>query len=157
MKRKKVLIAMDYNPTAQKVAEAGYAMASAMNAEVILFHVISDPVYYSSPEYSPIMGFAGYLGVGVVQLTVDDLEKESYRFLEKSKLHLHDETIKTMVGGGEFAESILSTAKDIHADIIVLGSHSRRWLEEILVGSVAEKVLRHSAIPLFIVPTRQKK
>ena len=51
-KIKKVLIALDYNPTAQKVAETGYSISKAMNAEVILLHVISDPVYYSSIEYS---------------------------------------------------------------------------------------------------------
>jgi nucleotide-binding universal stress UspA family protein len=49
---KKVLIALDYNPTAQKVAEVGFSMAKAMNAEITLLHVIADPVYYSSPGYS---------------------------------------------------------------------------------------------------------
>ena len=53
---KKVLIALDYDKSAQKVAAAGYEMAKAMNAEVVLLHVISDPVYYASVEYSPIMG-----------------------------------------------------------------------------------------------------
>jgi nucleotide-binding universal stress UspA family protein len=47
-KLKKVLIALDYDPTAQKVAETGYSLAKTMGAEVILLHVISDPVYYSS-------------------------------------------------------------------------------------------------------------
>ena len=56
---KKVLIALDYDPTAQKVAETGNLLAGSMNAEVILLHVISDPVYYSSMDYSPIMGFSG--------------------------------------------------------------------------------------------------
>ena len=60
-KMKKVLIALDYNPTAQKVAETGFSMAKAMNAEVTLLHVISDLVYYSSAEYSPIMGFTGIM------------------------------------------------------------------------------------------------
>ena len=40
---KKVLIALDYDKTSKKVAAAGYTMAKAMNAEVILLHVISDP------------------------------------------------------------------------------------------------------------------
>jgi len=57
---KKVLIALDYNPTAQKVAEAGFSVAKTMNAEVILLHVVSEPVYYSSEEYSPIMGSNGF-------------------------------------------------------------------------------------------------
>ena len=58
-KMKKVLIALDFNPTAQKVAEIGFSMAKSMNAEVILLHVITDPVFYSTAGYSPIMGFTG--------------------------------------------------------------------------------------------------
>jgi hypothetical protein len=45
---KKVLIALDYNPTAQKVAETGFSMAKSMNAGITLFHVISYQAYYSA-------------------------------------------------------------------------------------------------------------
>ena len=82
-KMKKVLIALDYNPTAQKVAESGYSIAKAMNAEVILLHVISDQVYYSSMEYSPIMGFTGYMDSNLWQLNnVDSLKDASDESLE---------------------------------------------------------------------------
>jgi len=157
-KMKKVLIALDYNPTAQKVAEVGFSMAKSMNAEVILLHVISDPVYYSSTEYSPIMGFSGYMDMGELQLdSVDGLKKASQHFLDKSIQHLGDKAILTLVKEGDFAESILEAAKEVHADIIVVGSHSRKWLENIVMGSVTEKVLHHTSIPLLIVPTKQKK
>lgn len=156
-KKQKVLIAMDYNPTAQKVAEYGYSLAQSMNAEVTLLHVISDPVYYSSMEYSPIMGFSGFIDMGGLQLTVEDLKKAAQQFLNKAKHHLHDQSIGTIIKGGDFADAILTTAKELHADIIVLGTHSRRWLEEILLGSVTEKVLHHTTTPLFIVPTKKKK
>lgn len=152
----KVLIALDYNPTAQKVAEAGFSMAKAMNAEIILLHVISDPVYYSSTDYSPIMGFNGFLEMGHSQPdNVDSLKKASQQFLDKSKQHLGDKTIQTLVLEGDFAESILKTAKDLPADIIVMGTHSRKWLENIVMGSVTEKVLNHTTIPLFIIPTKK--
>jgi len=153
---KKILIALDYDPTAQKIAESGFALAQAIGAEVILLHVISDPVYYSSTDYSPIMGFTGYLNTDPLQLnTIEMLKTASLNFLEKSKNHLGDQTIQTMVAEGDFADAILKTAKSIHADIIVMGSHSRKWLENIVMGSVAEEVLRHSTIPLYIIPTKK--
>ncbi len=153
---KKVLIALDYNPTAQKVAETGFSLAKTMGAEVTLLHVITDPVYYSSTEYSPIMGFTGFMDTGPLQLdSVDGLKKASQHFLDKAKHHLGDKNIKTLVKEGDFAESILKAAKDLHVDIIVMGSHSRRWLDEILMGSVTEKVLHHTSIPLFIIPTKK--
>src|SRR5450759_4962933 len=141
-KVKKVLIALDYNPTAQKVAEVGFSMAKAMKAKVVLLHVISDPIYYSSIEYSPIMGFTGFMDTSQLQLnTVEALKKASLHFLDKSRIHLGDKTIQTLVEEGDFADAILSTAKATHADIIVMGSHSRKWLENIVMGSVTEKVL----------------
>jgi nucleotide-binding universal stress UspA family protein len=155
---KKILIALDYDPTAQKVAEAGFSMAKTMGAEVVLLHVISDPVYYSSVEYSPIMGFSGYMEMDPVQLeSVDGLKKASLQYLDNVKQHLGDIAIQTMVGEGDFAETIIKTAKNIHADGIVLGSHSRKWLENIVMGSVTEKVLHLTSIPLIIIPTKKHK
>jgi nucleotide-binding universal stress UspA family protein len=154
----KVLIAMDYNPTAQTVAEAGYRFAKSMDAAITLLHVISDPVYYYSVEYSPIMGFNGFIDPGLVQRKdVHNLKKAALEFLYKSRNHLGDESITTMVAEGDFAESIMETAKSIGADIIVLGSHSRKWLENILTGSVTEYLIRHSRIPLLIIPTKKVK
>jgi nucleotide-binding universal stress UspA family protein len=156
-KVKKVLIALDYNPTAQKVAEVGFSIAKTMNAEIILLHVISDPVYYYSTEYSPIMGFNGFMETSQIQLdSVDGLKQAALHFLDKSRHHLGDKSIQTLIKEGDFADSILQAAKELHADIIILGSHSRKWLENILMGSVTEKVLRHTPVPLFIIPTKKQ-
>jgi nucleotide-binding universal stress UspA family protein len=155
---KKVLIALDYNPTAQKVAETGYLLSKTMGAEVILLHVITDPVFYTSMDYSPIMGLNNYMDMNPLRLdSIEGLKMASQYFLDKSKQHLDDETIQTVVKEGDFAETILNTAKEMNADIIVMGSHSQKWLENIIMGSVTEKVLNHTSIPLFIVPTKQKK
>jgi len=157
-KMKKVLIALDYDPTAQLVAETGYLLARTMKAEVILLHVVTDPSYYASKEHVTIMGFAGFVEEVPLHLDIlDGLRKESQRFLNKSKLHLADEAIETLVKEGEISETILKAAKNLHADVIVMGSHSRKWLENIVMGSVTEKVLHHTTIPLFIIPTKQKK
>jgi nucleotide-binding universal stress UspA family protein len=151
---KKVLIALDYDPTAQKVAEKGYSLSKTMNAEVILLHVIGSSNYYSSLEYSPIMGFSGFTNTGLLEtIDVSVLKETSQDFLDKTKDHLGDETIQTYITEGDFAEAILESAKDLKVDVIVMGSHSRRWLDKVLMGSVTEKVVAHSKIPLFIVPT----
>ena len=152
----KVLIALDYEPTAEKVAEAGYALAKAMDAEVVLLHVTNIPVYYSSAEYSPIMGFGGFIGMDIMQPDItEQLNRSSLDFLQKSKEHLGDNNINTLVAEGETADAILETASNINADLIVLGSHSRRGLDAILMGSVTEKVLAHSKVPLYIIPTKK--
>jgi nucleotide-binding universal stress UspA family protein len=155
-KLKRVLIALDYDPTAQKVAEDGFSLAKAMGAKATLLHIIADPVYYSALDHVTIMGFAGYQNITPFQNdTIGVLINESREFLRKSKQHLGDDSIDTVVKEGDIADSILSTAKDLKSDIIVMGSHSRKWLEKIIMGSVAEKVLNNSTIPLFIIPTKK--
>lgn len=156
-KVKKVLIALDYNPTAQKVAEEGFAIGRAMNAEITLLHVISDSVYYASTEYSPIMGFNGFIDMGQQQIeSSEGLKTAALSFLDKSRQHLGDKSINTIVKEGDFADIILATAKEMKADLIIIGSHSRKWLENIVMGSVTEKILHHTSIPLCIIPTKKR-
>ena len=154
---KKVLIALDYNPSAQKVAEMGYLIAKAMKAEVVLLHVINESSYYSAVTHGTIMGFPGYIDPGLTNIsTPAELKKKSLDFLEKTKLHLKDETIAIeAIEGFAAAANILKVAEKVNADLIVIGSHSRRWLEKILVGSVTEEVLRDSKIPLYIIPIKE--
>jgi nucleotide-binding universal stress UspA family protein len=157
-RKKKVLIALDYDPSAQKVAEVGYSLAKIMGAEAILFHVMMDPTYYSSTEHVTIMGFAGYMDTVPTQLdSHKGLEKTAQHFLDQSKHHLGDEAIITMVAEGDISESILKTSKDIDSAIIVMGSHSRKWLENIVMGSVTKTALLQTIIPHFIIPTRRQE
>lgn len=154
---KKILVALDYDPTAQKVAEEGYALGKAMGAEVTLLHVVSDPVYYATRDYTPIMGFDGYLDTGPQDIeSIDALVEASYHYLEQTRKFLGDETIQTKVAEGDSAEAIIKISRDSKFDIIVMGSHSQKWLEKIVMGSVTEKVLKVSAIPLYIVPTGKR-
>ena len=75
----------------------------------------------------------------------------------KIKKHLNDSKIKTLVESGHFAEVILKTAKHLKADMIIMGSHSQKWLEKVLIGSTTENVLNQTQIPLLIIPTKKKK
>ena len=89
---KKILIAIDYNPCAQKIAETGFEYARAMNAEVCIVHAIADIAYYSM-EYSPIMGFDGF-GPDRSFNSIEEQEKEAKRFLETVVKHLGMKQLK---------------------------------------------------------------
>ncbi len=144
----KILIALDYDESAQKVAETGYALAKTMNAKVILLHVVYEPpIYYNS-----------YMFMRNLHVDInEDLKKSTEYFLEKTKHFLGDETIGTLVAEGEIPDTILETASLYKADMIIMGSHSRKWLESILLGSATEKVLEKSTLPLFIVSTKKQE
>lgn len=154
---KKVLIALDYEPTAEKIAETGYTIATALNAEVVLLHVIAEPAYYSSMEYSPIMGFTGFMDTfdaGLSDVLKNDIKTLSQEFLDKSKKHLGNESIKTLLAEGSFAETIVESAENEQADLIVMGSHSRRGLDKLLMENVAGKVLHLSKVPVLVIPIK---
>lgn len=153
----KIIIAIDYSPTAQTVAELGYILGKSMKAEVVLLHIIEDVGYYFSRIYDPIMGFGGFtngafLGADVIQI----IEKEANDFLEKVKMHLNDKSIQKLVIQGNIADSILETAKKEKCDLIVLGTHSKSKIEEFLLGSTAHYLINHSTIPIYVIPMKNK-
>lgn len=150
MKTKKILIALDYDPTAQKVSEAGYALATALNAEVTLLHVVAQIVNYNTPDMA-------YLDISSINLnSIETLKLVAQNFLNKTKKHLANPSIQIIIKEGDSADSILEVAAEIGATTIVMGSHSQRWLESIVMGSVTQEVLRNSTIPLHIIPTKKR-
>lgn len=152
---KKILIALDYDPAAEKIAEKGLELARSMNGEVILLHVVAEAIYYSAQTYSPIMGYEGFNNMDILQQpNVPELKQAAQDYLNTSKKHLGDDSIQTVVKEGDFSEAIVDAAKEVSADIIVLGSHGRSGLDKLLLGSVAEQVLHRTEIPLYIIPTK---
>jgi len=126
-----------------------------LHAHTILLHITSHATYYSSLNYSPILGFDSFSNVDVVQTnTVEELKRTAEDYLDSMKWNLGDETIQTIIKEGDFAENISQTAKEMNADIIVMGTHSRKGLDKVFLGSVAENVLHHTTIPLFIIPVK---
>jgi nucleotide-binding universal stress UspA family protein len=69
---------------------------------------------------------------------------------------LGDPSTKTLIKDGDAGEAIVEASDNLGVNVVVLGSHSRRGLDKILMGSVAEKVLRKSKIPLYIIPVSEK-
>ena len=148
---KKVLIALDYGLSAQKIAEKGVELASSMNAKVTLLHVVAEEGYYSSMDSAPFMGFYGYNFFNMIDSP--SLIGSSLNFLKKIKEHLKNSEIEIQAVAGDFATVILETSQ--HFDMVVLGAHSHNWLEKAVMGSVTESVLAKTKIPLFIIPINE--
>lgn len=157
-KTKKVLIALDYDSSAQKVADIGFEIANSMQAEITLMHVLADVNYYSATAFSPIIGFMGFNETDIAHFAKEDgLKDATANYLNKVKKKLGDEKIKIAIKDGDFSDEILEEAQKMHADFIVMGSHSRSWLSDILMGSVVEKVFKNTSIPLIIIPIKDEK
>jgi nucleotide-binding universal stress UspA family protein len=71
--------------------------------------------------------------------------------------HIKDKTkVRIVTKSGREDEKILEFARTENIDIIVIGTHGRTGIEHFFIGSVAEKIIRHSPIPVFIIPCREK-
>lgn len=152
---KKVLIALDYGISAHTIAKKGFELAKSMNAKVTLLHVVADETYYSSMDSAPFMGFYGYDFFDMD--TNESLMQSSLNFLQNIKKSLKDSSIEIIAEKGDFATVILETAENLHSNIIVVGTHSKNWLEKAVMGSVTESILVNTEVPMFIIPIKEHK
>ena|SRR5690554_705323 len=151
---KKVLITLDYNPNSEKVVNMGAELAKLMDAEICLFHVLSEVRYYGM-QYEPFMGYEGY--AFPVDFNIqEEFVKVAQDYLDKTKLHLGRNNVSTHLAEGDTANKILEYAEEWNADVIVMGTHSHSKLERIFLGTVASSVLENTTIPLYMVPTGEK-
>ena len=102
------------------------------------------------------MGFSGYADFSMTSMTIaENLEHSSYLYLNKIKTFLADDEIKNYVRNGNCADVIVEAAIELKAEMIVMGSHSQKWLEHLIIGSVTQKVLHQTQIPMYIIPTKK--
>ena len=152
---KKVLIAVDYSPSSEKIAEAGYKLSKDMQASVCIMHVVTDIKYYGM-EYPAFMGYTGYTMDADLNMA-DEVQKVAESFMEKTKEHFKDPELSTHIGRGDTADTILDYAYEWNADVLVLGTHNYSALEKFFIGDVASEILKSSKIPLYIIPLRKEK
>lgn len=152
---KKICIALDYSPTSKKVVETGYEYAKALGAEISLVHVVSDASHYTTGQ-DAYLGYDGFGMMNSVNL-VEDLKASSQQYLSTVASHLGDTTIETAVIEGDISGAILEYATTWNADLLVLGTHGRNFLENILMGNTAVDIVKNAPIPLLVVPVKESK
>lgn len=151
---KKVLIAVDYNPISEKVANAALELVRSMDAELCLIHVLADVSYYGT-QFPTFMGYEGYAGMGPDFEMVVEMREVAEEFLKSAAEHLDHPAVKTYLAEGDTANAILNYADQWEADLIVMGTHSHSVLEKLFMGTVAEKILEKTKIPVYVVPVKK--
>ena len=150
---KKILIAIDYNPVSEKVANEGHELAKALGAEICLLHVVTDIRFYGT-EYPTFMGYHG-ADIPADSNFDGEIEKVAQNFLKTAAEHLGDPAVKTQLEEGDTAQCILNYAQQWKADMIVMGTHSHSALEKLMMGDVTAKVIKKTKIPVFLVPVKK--
>lgn len=90
---------------------------------------------------------------GVFSVPSDDSPLHCQEYLERIALSLREQgfCVETNIGMGDIAEELLKKAKSADADVVVMTSHGRTGIGRMIMGSVADEVLRHANMPVMIV------
>jgi nucleotide-binding universal stress UspA family protein len=156
---KKVLITLDYNRSPHKVAQTGFSIAKTLGFGITLQHVATDEIYFKMLDIVTFMGICSQRNnMDEIQKMGGELKELSVQFLNKSKFHKGDADVHTLLKDGENNEAVIELAKKIEADVIVIvmALHSRKWLKNKTVESIAENVSLNSIVPVLIIPINKE-
>jgi nucleotide-binding universal stress UspA family protein len=139
---KRALVPLDGSVVAETVIPFLLEIAGPLDMEVVLLRV-NQPV-------APIV-IEGARSVQVEDLEARRIDAEEYLAPIAVELRAKGIRVDTRVHRGLPAEEIAAAAKEEGADLIAMSTHGRSGLGRLLFGSVAEAVLRHSDVPVFLM------
>ena len=142
MNFKRILIVAADNPSSLKAVKYGYALARQLKAKVGLTGVIDQVLAEGNTD-------AGVFPEEAAQKLKLDMEELLHHLQNDYGKGLETEIFAPK---GLIKDTVLQMAKEWNADLIVAGTHARKGLNRLLMGSIAEDVLRDSTVPVFIVP-----
>jgi nucleotide-binding universal stress UspA family protein len=151
---RKILVPTDGSPTAMSVVGPAEKLAQLYGSKVVLLHVQEPQV--------PAVGFAGMEGA-VLQAPLPPPDPEVALKPMAQRFEHAGLSVTSISRVGDPAAQILEQATAWGADLIALATHGRSGVSRWVLGSVAERVLRHADVPLLVVraeapqPRRRKK
>ena len=148
MSYKRILVPVDGSPTAAMGMVEAIKLAKEGGGKLILLHVVEDYSALVGPEagasIAPMLDGLRHAGQGVLGRIVRRVERAGIK----------PKGVLVESYGGRVADSIVEQATLLRADLIVMGTHGRRGVTRVLLGSDADVVVRYSPVPVLLVPPR---
>ena len=146
---KRILIPVDGSDTANKALVAGLRLARETSASVRLLHALNEMAYLGgmAPDGTWSGDLAGMVREGGAEILADATAIAQAAGVEPSQ------TSQVLLEdpGKRLGEAVAEAAKLWGADLVVVGSHGRRGLGRVLLGSGAEQILRLAPVPVLVV------
>ncbi len=140
----RILVAIDFSPSARAALEYATFLAGKVAASLEVLHVWEPPGYVGPDTLALLPVAAGQPGW---EQTRAEVTREVEQFLAKAAARPRQLSVRVEVG--EPSDTILNVARDAGTDLIVMGTHGRTGLSRLLIGSVAEAVLRRATCPVL--------
>lgn len=142
MAYRKILVCLDGSPLAEAALPHAQMLASDEQAELILLRISANP----AAEFS-------FSDPGLANSLIQEMEAEALAYMQSARAKLQRAGFRTsfLICQGPIAETILKTAAENHVDVIVMSTHGRSGVQRWLLGSVADRVVTHSNIPVMLI------
>ncbi len=149
--RKKILLATDGSDTSMRAAKMALDIGKKTGATVTAVYVVDVHRLAQLPGYAAMPGIKDNL--------MELMFKEGDEALEEIEDMARDAVVayERVVAEGDPGEELLKLCRDPGFDLIVLGTIGKSGLKRFLLGSVAEKVVRHSHVPVLVVPAKDEQ
>lgn len=135
---KRILTAVDFSETSDKAFDYALSLARVFEAEVLALHVLEEPILYAPTTAQPYRDAFERTMQGKLDEVVNRHSSEGVR------------VTPMMIPGAPFLE-IIQLAEKENCDLIVLGTHGHGPIQNMLLGSVAEKVVRKARRPVLVI------
>lgn len=139
-----ILVPVDGSETAHKAVEKAAGLASAYGSTVTVIYVI-DPYPFTGLGSDFAYGQAEYLSAASAE--AKEATEAAQALLSQAGVKVTTQVVEAHT----IWRGILETAKTLGADLIVMGSHGRRGVEKVVLGSVAQRVLSHAHLSVLVV------
>lgn len=136
---KKILVPLDFSSTSQKALNRAIALAQQSQATLILIHVVT---------FTMVAGAEQFTAIDWYQRLQDEAKKNLQKFQKKIPASIRSEI---MLDTGTPYDLICRAAKKKNVDLIVISTHGFSGLKHVLLGSTAERVIRHATCPVLVV------
>ena len=140
---KNILVPMDFSEQSERALELSLKFASLYNARIEILNVIQ-PISFYPYYYSDF-----FVKEGISKKIEDDVKVRLDSLVEEKREIYKDINYKIYMG--EPFQEILEEVKTIRADLIIMGTHGRTGFSHLLMGSVAERVVRLADCPVMTV------
>ncbi len=144
MSFQKILIAIDSSAYSMNAAKKGFELAHQLKAAIGLIYVIDRNKESMNVE----------LGITPEESQTVLLRQAEENISQLIKMYDGIDEILRFTPEGFPKKEVINTAKEWGADLIVMGTHGRTGLTHLLVGSVAEYVIKHAGIPVMVISSK---
>ncbi len=142
---KRILVPLDYSECADEALDYAVGLAGQMGSRLLVLYVVAphEPAYFA------------HVGVTVEPQDVDREEKDRLRKHVAKVLGRRRVAVDCQIAWGDPPQCILSREAESGCDLVVVGNCGRTAWDKLLMGSVAEKVVRYSRCPVLVVRTAE--